>query len=335
MTISCQQGARSFQLGNGTQRAGAPLSTSRAWCKRTRRHAAALLLLNLLTFVPTLAGPLKLGTDPTSLTEALGKKPTQQQLLSQPRRNGEVGARRRRTSRAAQRDEGTGGNKLGTGALVGIILACTIGGGCIVVGGCIFCRRNRRVGAAMTTVTETGQVVQIRGAGKAMRREDFEAKIGTMGFDRADKDNSGSISKKEWMLLFEEVDKDGDGTVTQREWEAVFGPGTFDAWDKNGDGTIDAREWKAIYISKKGAGGKRKSLLQTVQYGGAGGNVKQAVPTWAMQKYDPNAKAGTSNPASVPPWEKKTRGAAESSHIPGSNGGRKKQRMSDVVVTDM
>ena len=41
-----------------------------------------------------------------------------------------------------------------------------------------------------------------------------------------------------------------DGSIEKAEWEAVFGPGSFDAWDANHDGAIDYAEWKKIFTSK-------------------------------------------------------------------------------------
>merc|ERR1712232_1285979 len=133
-------------------------------------------------------------------------------------------------------------------------------GAFIVLCICGICRHRRRVGQGMTVQDADGRVVQIhgctKGKSKSMRRTDFEAKVGKYGWDKADKDGSGQISKREWLTLFDEVDTNGDGEISQDEWEAAFGPGTFEAWDVNHDGAINAKEWAKIYVSKIGARGR-------------------------------------------------------------------------------
>merc|ERR1719163_2445428 len=99
--------------------------------------------------------------------------------------------------------------------MIAIIVSCTVG---LAVCGTIafICfRKSRRVGVGMTTTNEDGRVVQVSGGGKNMYKTDFEAKIGKRGFDSADKDGGGSISKKEWTVLFDEVDVNKDGFISR------------------------------------------------------------------------------------------------------------------------
>merc|ERR1711977_758518 len=69
---------------------------------------------------------------------------------------------------------------------------------------------------------------------KEMSRKEFERKIGQFGFENADEDDSGKVSKAEWDALFIKLDTNGDGVVDKSEWEAAFGKGSFSRWDGNG-----------------------------------------------------------------------------------------------------
>jgi len=214
-------------------------------------------------------------------------------------------ARRRRTSRGAQIDAQTGGDKIGVGWIL-----LMVGAGVAMVAGaalCYVCRRRRRVGAGMTTMdsTQDGKIVQISGGGKAMYKADFEAKIGKMGFDEADGDSSGRLSKNEWIELFEKVDLNGDGIISEDEWNAAFGPGRFDSWDKDGNGRIDEAEWRKIYMSKK-------SAAATVAAAG-GPKQKYHVTTTTT-----TTSTGSSVPVHNPFEKKKKRKSTRSEHLPSS-----------------
>jgi len=201
------------------------------------------------------------------------------------------------------------------------VLACVAGG--------VYVYKFRHVGkvhqAGTTTTTADGRVVAITGGGKAMKRTDFEAKVGKYGFDNADKDNSNAISKDEWMELFNEVDINGDGEISKQEWESAFGKGTFDAWDKDGNGVIDLREWKKIFMSRKTA-----AASETKDMGGPGGS-KLSKADQAKADRKAKAKHAHLDNQFFKNRDQKANSGKDGSKMPRS----KANKLKDVTVTDL
>jgi len=223
-----------------------------------------------------------------------------------------LGARRRRTDRTAQR-EANNASSADSSIIIGILVSCLVLFFCFCICGYVYRSKFRVATESQTTTTADGRTVIVAGGGKAMKKIDFEAKVGKLGFDLADKDGSGQVSKREWLELFETVDINGDGEISQQEWEKAFGKGSFDVWDKDCSGAIDQGEWKKIFMSRQAA------MKQAASSKGSSKKYKAADSSSPVEFFNSRDKKASQQ------------GGGGTSSLPRA----KARKLADVTVSDL